>query len=79
MSTRHAIEIPAATLAALRDYAEVRRSAGAPAGAAALVSEERPLSPVERKTLLDSLQWWQDQQALAEDQVRRIAARLRRA
>jgi hypothetical protein len=76
VSTPHAIEIPAATLEALRGYAAVRHSAGAPADTGALLRKEEPLSPADRRALLDALQWWQGQRALADARIREITARL---
>jgi hypothetical protein len=75
-STPHAIEIPAATMAALRGYADVRHSGGAPADTGQLLRKEGPVCPADRRALLEALQWWQGQRALAEDRVREITARL---
>jgi hypothetical protein len=72
------MEIPAAAMAALRDSADVRHSAGAPAAAAALLGMEGPLSPADRLVLAEALQWWKGQRALADGRVREISARLAR-
>lgn len=75
-STSHVIVIPDATMAALRGYAGVRHSAGAPAGTGALLRKDGPLSPADRLALLDAHHWWQEQRAQAEARMREIAARL---
>jgi hypothetical protein len=79
MSSPHAIEVPAATLAALRDYAAVRHSAGGLADTGSLIRSEKPLTPAEREALIAALNWWRDQRTLADEQVTQITARLGRA
>ena len=75
---RHAIEIPAGALAALRDYAAVRQQDAARAEIEALCAGSGPLSPAGRKVLEDALHWQEQQQVLSGQRARQIRDRLSR-
>lgn len=69
MSTAHAIEVPAAALAALRQYlgqAEID----------AILNGDTPLSDPQRRQLGLALKWWEEQHATALARIRAITARL---
>jgi hypothetical protein len=73
---RHAIEIPAGALAALRDYAAVRQQEAVRADLDALCAGTGPLSPADRQVLQEALVWRERQLALAGERVREIRTRL---
>jgi hypothetical protein len=73
---RHAMAIPSAAMAALRDYAAQRQHDGGKAELDALCAGTGPLTEAERQVLDDALGWWLQQQATAEARVRQIRTRL---
>jgi len=73
---RHAIEIPDAALAAMRDYADWRRHDAERADVDALCAGTGLLSTAERQVLEDALGWWLRQHAVAGDRVRELRDRL---
>jgi hypothetical protein len=73
---RHAMEIPGAALAALREYAAVRQHDAGRSQVDALCAGKGPLSAGERQVLEDALGWWLQQHAAAGERVREIRARL---
>ena len=76
MSTPHAIEIPAETMAALRAYAGLRQQAARQERIAVLCNETGPLSTADRRALQDALLHWRGQYEAAARQVREITRRL---
>jgi hypothetical protein len=73
---RHAIEIPDAALAALRDYAAQRRHDAERADVDALCAGTGLLNTAERQVLEDALGWWLRQHAVAGERVQELRARL---
>lgn len=78
MNTAHAIEIPAAAMAALRRYAAGRTGTAGQVQIDALCNSDRPLTRGERRAPEEALGWWAGQQAAAKARITEITARLAR-
>jgi hypothetical protein len=78
VNTRHAMEIPASALNALRDYAAQRTQQAARLNEVdELCSGTGPLTAADRRMLEDdALTWWRIQHATAAQRVGQIGERL---